>query len=379
VVDQFKILAQMYVRPARALNATLDGGSFVFAAGCSIAVSLPFGAAAQLIPLAALLVPAAIAIIAAWDGLGSTRAALSRDYSPLLVCMLMCWTAAHLPFAAFALAAPAALDGVAAAQAVAVARLAALAYFLILSVLAVRTVTGATLSHALGSALGGVAAAGLGLWAYRAWGQFLYVFASPFLLLWLYLIFRPNLSLEFLAGGLRSRQKFRRHLEASTLNPRDADAHYQLGLIYQQRRNYAEAIARFQKAAEIDPSEADPLYQLGRIAREQGRHQDALRYFEAAYAIDPKHSSSEILRELGAAQLELGRADLALPLLEAYAERREYDPEGQYWLGQAYKRLNREAEARVAFEKSLEAARTAPPHLRRQAARWIKMARAQLR
>jgi len=69
--------------------------------------------------------------------------------------------------------------------------------------------------------------------------------------------------------SLRQRQGFRRSMEAATINPRDASAHYQLGLIYQYRRQYAEAISRFQRAIEIDSDETDAHFQLGRIAREQ--------------------------------------------------------------------------------------------------------------
>ena len=116
-----------------------------------------------------------------------------------------------------------------------------------------------------------------------AWGvvsQFAGFLMSPFVLLWIYLLWRPDFS--SFGAGLRSRQNFRRQLEAATLNPRDADAQYQLGLIYQQRRNYTEAIARFQKAVEIDRTDPDPHFQLGKIAREQGRHQEARGWFARA-------------------------------------------------------------------------------------------------
>jgi tetratricopeptide (TPR) repeat protein len=45
----------------------------------------------------------------------------------------------------------------------------------------------------------------------------------------------------------------RRQLEMATVNPHDADPHYRLVLIYQQRRQYSEAIRRFERAVEIDP------------------------------------------------------------------------------------------------------------------------------
>jgi tetratricopeptide (TPR) repeat protein len=224
---------------------------------------------------------------------------------------------------------------------------------------------------------GAAVASAAGALAYETFGHALGFLASPFMLFWLYYLWRPDFS--SFTGGLRSRQNFRRHLEASTVNPRDSDAHYQLGLIYQQRRNYTEAIARFQKAAEIDPDEPDAHYQLGRIAREQGRHQDARGFFEKTARLNEKHCSSEVWRDLGATNFELGNTDFALAQLEMYIDRREYDAEGLYWLGQTYKRLGRTADARAMFERAVEAARTAPPHRRHQAAQWGRSAQSELR
>jgi tetratricopeptide (TPR) repeat protein len=228
--------------------------------------------------------------------------------------------------------------------------------------------------------LGGLAATAGGYFAYETFGGALSYFSSPLVLLWLYYLFRPNLDMfTGLGGGLRSRQNFRRNLDACTVNPRDSDAHYQLGLIYQQRRNYAEAISRFERSVEIDPSETDAHHQLGSIALEQKRYEDARRHFAAALALDEKHSSSEAWRGLGAADLQLGNAERALAELQKYTERREFDPEGLYWLGAAFKKLGRIPEARDAFERAVEAARTSPAHRRRFTAGWGRQAKAELR
>jgi tetratricopeptide (TPR) repeat protein len=197
------------------------------------------------------------------------------------------------------------------------------------------------------------------------------------MLIWLYPVLRSYA--DGFSGGLRSRQNFRRNLEASTLNPHDGDAQYQLGLIYQERRNYTEAISRFTKAAQIDPSDPAAHYQLGVIAREQNRFEDALGHIAKAHAIDQKHSSSEVWRDLGATNFQLGKLEEARTQLETYVERREYDPQGLYWLGRVYRSLNRVPEARSAFERAVEAANTAPPHLRRQAAKWGSQSRSELR
>lgn len=376
MVENLGTLFQIYYRPSRALSKTLDSGSLMMALLAAAIVTLAAVRSVResltpLVLLALLFVPACIAIISLWDHLGSLGVVLRRDYSPLLICILMCWVAACLP-AAIALAiVPAAMQWIAAAG---------LLYFLVLSTLAVRTVFGTGAGRAAGTVLGGIVATGAGYQLYETFGGALSYLSSPLMLFWLYYLFRPNLdSITGLGGSLRSRQNFRRNLDASTVNPRDSDAHYQLGLIYQQRRNYTEAIARFSRAVEIDSSETDAHHQLGCIALEQKRYDDARKHFAAVLALDNKHSSGEAWRGLGAADLQLGRAEQALSDLETYIARREFDPEGLYWMAMALKKLGRTEEARDAFQRAIEAARTAPPHRRRYTAPWGRQAKSELR
>lgn len=376
MAEKFGALFQLYYRPSRALSQILDSGSLMLAVAAAALVS--FGAVRSLresitplVLLALLFVPACIAIISLWDHLGSLSVVLRRDYSPLLVCALMCWVAACLPAAIARSVVPAAAQWVA---------VAAILYFLVLAALAVRTVFGTGAGRAAGTVLGGIVATAIGYQLYETFGGALSYLSSPLMLFWLYYLFRPNLdSLTGLGGGLRSRQNFRRYLESSTVNPRDSDAQYQLGLIYQQRRNYAEAISRFTKAVEIDPGETDAHHQLGCIALEQKRYEDARRHFAAAVALDNKHASSEVWRGLGAADLQLGRTEQALAELETYTARREFDPEGLYWTGIALKKLGRTGEARDAFQRAVEAAHTAPAHRRRFTAAWGRQAKSELR
>lgn len=372
MAEKLGTLFQLYYRPSHALNAILDSGSLglavVAAFLASVAMERNFrDAVTGLALLAVLFVPACVAIISVWDHLGSVGVVLRRDYSLLLVCILMCWAAANLPGALVS------------ALSVWV-HLPVLLFFVALAAIAVRTVFGTGIGKAIGTVLGGLGATIGGYFAYQTFGGALSYFSSPLVLLWLYYLFRPNLDMfTGLGGGLRSRQNFRRNLDALTVNPRDSDAHYQLGLIYQQRRNYAEAIPRFTKAVEIDPTETDAHHQLGCIALEQKRYEDARRHFAAALALNDKHSSSESWRGLGAADLQLGKTDQALAELQKYTDRREFDPEGLYWLGATLKKLGRVPEARDAFQRAVEAARTTPAHRRRYTAAWGRQAKAELR
>ena len=371
MAERLGTLFQLYYRPSRALSTILDSGSLALALIAAAALGMAFGEISRVILVVVLFVPACIAIISLWDHLGSLGVALRRDYSPFLVCALMCWIAAGIPGVLAGFLAPAFSFWI---------HTAADLYFLALAAIAVRTVFGSSSVRAIATVFGGAAATMAGYFAYETFGGMLSYFSSPLVLLWLYFLFRPNLDMfSGLGGGLRSRQNFRRNLDALTVNPRDSDAHYQLGLIYQQRRNYAEAISRFTKAVEIDPSETDAHHQLGVIALEQKRYEDARRHFAAALALNDKHSSSESWRGLGASDLQLGHTEQALAELQKYTDRREFDPEGLYWLGAAFKKLGRNPEARDAFERAVEAARTSPAHRRRYTAAWGRQAKAELR
>lgn len=168
-------------------------------------------------------------------------------------------------------------------------------------------------------------------------------------------------------------------LQTATVNPHDADAQYQLGLIYQHRRQYSLAVERFQKAVEIDSTLTDAHYQLGRIAREQGRLKDALGHFQTVIYQDDKHSLSEILRELGALYLSVHQYADARNELSVYVERRAFDPEGLYYYGQALEGLGDPQAARDMYERAIQADRTSPRYRRRETARWSRLAHKQLR
>ena len=375
-----KSLLRMYSNPAAAMSAILDQGGLLFASLLALAVSfvlqiplvrmyphLSFGFYVPLLVLAVFYVPG-ILLLAKLLG-GGTGSDFRRDYSPLLACTATAWSAANLPLALAWWVLPAAVFLI----------LLAVAYlcFAVLMFFAVRTVFGIETGIALAIVcLSWIPlAAGILLWGpLRA---VLGYVASPFFLFYAYYYLGGEIG--NLGAGWRDRQHFHRMLEAAAVNPHDGEAQYQLGLIYQRRRQYTEAMQRFGNAVAIDPRETDAYFQLGRIAREQGRLKDAWGYFSKVLEQDDKHSQSEILREVGAVYVATGDFEDARRELAEYVERRPYDPEGLYYLGQALEGLGRPAEARDAYERAIDAARTAPRYRRRFTARWSRLAQKQRR
>jgi Flp pilus assembly protein TadD len=333
---------------------------------------LPGGFIAPLGALAVVFLPLIIFVRAA-TGFGSFSVLMRRDYSTMLMCMLFAWAAAYLIIAA----AVAMLVATGIGPWIAVVYIAGGIYFMVLAALGLRTVLGINFAPAAGVVVLGSVGAVLGLAIYDIAGPLRYYAMSPFLLYYAYMLFASDM--RSLGEGLRSRQHLRQQLEIATNNPRDADAHYQLGLIYQQRRQTTEAIARFKRAVEIDPAEADPHFQLGRIAREQKRIEEAIGYLTTAASLDDKLGQSDVWRELGAAHFEAGKMEEAAAALAKFTDRRPYDPEGLYWYGKALANLGRGGEAREMFERAIEAVKTMPRHRRAELRQWGSAAKSELR
>jgi len=196
--------------------------------------------------------------------------------------------------------------------------------------------------------------------------------ASPFLLIMVFLLLRGYFA--EVTRTHRARESFKQNLEAATLNPADASAHYNLGLIHQQRGEMEAARERFERAIQIDDDEIDAHYQLGRIARAQKRFADAVRHFEQVVSRDTAHSQHEIWREVGATYIAAGQFEDARDALERFLEQRPSDPEALYLMGRAHAGLGHQREAASSMQACIEAVKTAPAYKYRADKRWLNEA-----
>jgi len=311
--------------------------------------------------LACLYVPAIMFLISHLQGRGSFSFLLRREYGGLLACGLMAWAAAHLPFALLGLGASLGAPSLFRTLAL---LLAPKIYFTALMAIALSVVFNA------GSFSSAAVAATS--WVSMILSPFLFYLASPCLLYYFYAYYGGDL--HALGSAFRSRQSYRRYLEACTINPNDADAHVQLGLIHLERRQYAEAVKRFETALEIRPEELEANFHLGRVAREQGRLEDAVRHLSFVAERDEKYSQHEVWRELGAAHLAASRHVEALRALERFVRARPYEPEGLYLMGGLLLTRGETDRAREQFETCIESVRTMPSYRRAETRGWGKLA-----
>ena len=297
---------------------------------------------------------------------------LRQEYAPLASCALYGWTAAHL-----LMLIPATLTfqsgGPNASALESALRLVPLPYFLFLILIGVHAV----LRVSYGGSAGVVALASLSLLALPLLPRLLFLLTSPFLLILVILLLR-NLFGD-LVSAQRAREDFKRNLETATLNPADASAHYNLGLIYQQRGQLEEAKASFKRAIEIDAEETDAHYQLGRIAREEGRLGDAINHFDAVVSRNSEHSQSEAWREIGWTYFQAGQYDDSRAAFERFIEKRPSDAEGRYRYGLTLHQLGRYDEAAAEMQACIEAVRTSPAYKYRAEKHWAREAQSFLK
>jgi tetratricopeptide (TPR) repeat protein len=297
---------------------------------------------------------------------------LRRHYASMASCALYSWTVAHVLalVPAMFIYEPGARDLGPLVEAL---RLVPLPYFVFLTVIAARAV----LELGYGRAFGAVALGSLSLVAIPLLARFLFLLTSPFLLI-LFIILFKNIFGDMLASQ-RARENFERNLEASTLNPADASAHYNLGLIYQKRGQTEEAKACFRRAVEIRPDEADAHYQLGRISREEGNLAEAINNFDAVVRQNAEHSQHEVWREIGRTYFQAGQLEDARAAFERFLEKRPSDAEGRYHYGLTLHSLGRAEEAENQMRACIEAVRTSPAYKYRADKRWMDEAESFLR
>ena len=352
--------------------------------------------------VAMVLVPILTLVANTIDRRGSFRVVITQEYAPLAATMLYALTAANVfgiliavffhysGIQAYQVALmiqnadqnqakmPAALQS--AESAVLLKNPVFVSYFLfemfkwgllsIFAIFAVRETFRMSAARAFGvSLISGLAAFFI---APIAFSLFSGVLGSPFLLILLFLLLRGFFT--DILGSHRAKAAFKQNLESATLNPADASAHYNLGLIHQSRGELDQARQRFERALEIDAEEIDASYQLGRIALQQKRFADAIQNFEHVVARNSAHSQHEVWREVAATYIAAGQFEDARTALNQFLEHRPSDPEGLYLMGRAHAGLGHKREATSLMQACIEAVKTAPAYKYRASKRWLNEA-----
>jgi tetratricopeptide (TPR) repeat protein len=101
--------------------------------------------------------------------------------------------------------------------------------------------------------------------------------------------------------------------EALKLDPEDAKAHNNLGVLLLRKGRLDEGIAHFQKALEVNPEYSDALNNLGIALLKEGKSEEAIKHLQKAVEVNPL------------------RPQLYLSLGEAFYSLRNYPEAVAYW------------------------------------------------
>jgi len=325
--------------------------------------------ALPLVFLTAFLVPISIIVANLFTHREKMGRALRLEYTRLASVVLYNWSVAHLvvgiPALLFFNSRSAYYSGA--------LMFAPLPYFGLLVILALRKIYNLTFGKAMVTTIVAIVALPMLLFG----PMFLFSTVPFFILFWFVILIRGYAG-EILSAH-RARVRFEQSLVTATLNPADSSAHYNLGRIYQQRGQEAEAINCFNKALEINSDEIDAYYQLGRIARDQQRYSDAILAFDAVVQRDLNYSQQEVWREVGATYYAAGQYADASNALERFLRSRPSDAEGMYRYGLALFQLGRLDDAVTQMKDVIETVQNAPAFKYRIDRRWMIEAQSFLR
>ncbi len=145
-------------------------------------------------------------------------------------------------------------------------------------------------------------------------------------------------------------------LKVLDLNPEDAKAENNLGLIFETSGQPAAAIEAYQKAIGWEeksghPSE-QPYVNLGNLLMQEGKSKEGLAALERAVAIAPDNAFCRM--KLGVAYREVGKLEDSRRELERATQLAPDNPATHYQLGRLYKDLHFVDRAQAEFDRTAE-------------------------
>src|SRR5882757_6791846 len=162
---------------------------------------------------------------------------------------------------------------------------------------------------------------------------------SLFLLAWLAGQGAASAAEQHVRAGLDARNQHQVDVEiaefrkATELDPQLADAFYNLGAAYMEKRDYGAAIAPLKRALELSPNLPAAHQLLGYALLAQGYNAEAIPHLEQI----------QEQTALGIAQIGTGQLREAVANLQAALAKHPNDPDLLYYLGRASGLLSKQA------------------------------------
>jgi tetratricopeptide (TPR) repeat protein len=136
---------------------------------------------------------------------------------------------------------------------------------------------------------------------------------------------------------------------AKALDPSDVESYIQLGLLYFQKEDFANAELVYRKALAIAPNNPRLTSNIGYLRWMEGDIENAVNFYERAVSLDDSYEIP--LNNLGVIYLDtLGQVQKAIDLFKRSIGINENYALGYYNLGRAYSFLDHRLEAANCFQ-----------------------------
>jgi hypothetical protein len=208
------------------------------------------------------------------------------------------------------------------------------------------------------------------------WAVFIFISFGLTALIYFFLVYRaaaPSVTRGFELPGAQSRKRIKQ-LQAQIHHIGNPYHHFQLGDIYFQRGNLAEAEKCYRAALERDATDIDARAHLGQCLVRMNRPAEARPLLESVMHEKPDHDYGHTMMALAETLTALGETDNALQYWQHVTQNHSY-PRAKVQLAELYIAKNQPDLARAELKDVLSDDVHAPSFQRKRDRVWVRRAK----
>ena len=208
------------------------------------------------------------------------------------------------------------------------------------------------------------------------WVVFIWVFPILNAVLYFFFVYRaaaPSATRGFELPGAQSRKRIK-ELQAQIHHIGNAYHHFQLGDVYFQRGNLAEAEKCYRAALQRDATDIDTRAHLGQCLVRLNRPAEARPFLESVMHEKPDHDYGHTMMALAETLTALGETDNALQYWQHITQNHSY-PRAKVQLAELYIAKNQPDLARAELKDIVSDDQHAPAFQRKRDRVWVRRAK----
>ena len=208
------------------------------------------------------------------------------------------------------------------------------------------------------------------------WAIFIFIGWGITALLYFFFVYRasaPSVTRGFELPGAGSRKRIK-ELQSQIHHLDNAYHHFQLGDVYFQRGNLAEAEQCYRAALARNPNDLDSRAHLGQCLVRMNRSAEARPFLESVMHEKPDHDYGHTMMALAETLTALGETDNALQYWQHVTQNHSY-PRAKVQLAELYLAKNQPELARAEAKDVVSDDQHAPAFQRKRDRVWVRRAR----